>query len=220
MFYAHGGFGGAPPNDGQRRFITHVDGFARLLEASARGSSRACPTPSSASRRTACAPSRPMNWRRWWRSPPAGPIHIHAAEQTGEVEDCVAWSGARPVQWLLDNAAVDARWCLVHATHMTDDGDRAAGAQRRGGGILPDHRGESRRRHRPRRRRTSRPAARSASARIRTCRSASREELRQLEYSQRLRDRARNVIGSRRQPFDRTRAVRRGGARRRAGARA
>src|SRR6185436_3523409 len=51
---------------------------------------------------------------------PGGPIHIHAAEQTGEVEQCLAWSGARPVEWLLDHAAVDAGWCLVHATHMND----------------------------------------------------------------------------------------------------
>ncbi len=47
------------------------------------------------------------------------PIHIHIAEQIREVEDCLAWSGARPVAWLLDHAPVDARWCLVHATHMT-----------------------------------------------------------------------------------------------------
>jgi formimidoylglutamate deiminase len=47
------------------------------------------------------------------------PIHIHIAEQTQEVQDCIAWSGQRPVQWLLDHAPVDARWCLVHATHMT-----------------------------------------------------------------------------------------------------
>src|SRR5437660_1393270 len=50
---------------------------------------------------------------------PDAPVHIHIAEQVREVEDCVAWSGARPVEWLLDHAAVDARWCLVHATHMT-----------------------------------------------------------------------------------------------------
>ena len=50
---------------------------------------------------------------------PGAPMHIHIAEQVREVEDCVAWSGARPVEWLLDHAAVDARWCLVHATHMT-----------------------------------------------------------------------------------------------------
>ena len=53
------------------------------------------------------------------RLAPTGPIHIHAAEQVKEVEDCVAWSGKRPVEWLLDNAAVNERWCLIHATHMT-----------------------------------------------------------------------------------------------------
>jgi formimidoylglutamate deiminase len=48
----------------------------------------------------------------------ARPVHIHVAEQEKEVADCVAWSGARPVAWLLDHARVDRRWCLVHATHM------------------------------------------------------------------------------------------------------
>jgi formimidoylglutamate deiminase len=48
------------------------------------------------------------------------PIHIHIAEQTREVEECVAWSNARPVDWLLDRQAVGPRWCLVHATHMTE----------------------------------------------------------------------------------------------------
>ena len=47
------------------------------------------------------------------------PIHIHIAEQIGEVQDCLALRDARPVEWLLDHAPVDARWCLVHATHMT-----------------------------------------------------------------------------------------------------
>ena len=47
------------------------------------------------------------------------PIHIHIAEQTAEVDECIAIRGARPVQWLLENAAVDARWTLVHATHLT-----------------------------------------------------------------------------------------------------
>ncbi len=48
-----------------------------------------------------------------------GPVHIHIAEQETEVADCVAAYGARPVEWLLDNAEVDSGWCLVHATHMT-----------------------------------------------------------------------------------------------------
>ena len=50
-----------------------------------------------------------------------GPIHIHVAEQVAEVDECLALRGARPVAWLLDNAAVDSRWCLVHATHVTAD---------------------------------------------------------------------------------------------------
>ena len=50
---------------------------------------------------------------------PACPVHIHISEQTKEVDDCVAWSGARPVDWLLDNAPVDRDWVCVHATHMT-----------------------------------------------------------------------------------------------------
>ncbi|MBS0581964.1 MAG: formimidoylglutamate deiminase [Proteobacteria bacterium] len=47
------------------------------------------------------------------------PVHIHIAEQIGEVQDCLALRNARPVEWLLDNMPVDARWCLVHATHMS-----------------------------------------------------------------------------------------------------
>lgn len=47
------------------------------------------------------------------------PVHIHIAEQRSEVEDCIAWSGRRPVEWLLENAPVGEHWCLIHATHVT-----------------------------------------------------------------------------------------------------
>ncbi|HEY5760779.1 MAG TPA: amidohydrolase family protein, partial [Steroidobacter sp.] len=50
----------------------------------------------------------------------SAPIHIHIAEQTKEVDECRAWSGRRPVAWLLENAPVDERWCLVHATHVDE----------------------------------------------------------------------------------------------------
>ncbi len=64
-------------------------------------------------------------------------MHIHIAEQMQEVRDSLASSGARPLQWLLDHAAVDERWCLVHATHL-DDAERE-GAARRGAviGLCP-----------------------------------------------------------------------------------
>jgi formimidoylglutamate deiminase len=53
--------------------------------------------------------------------PAARPVHIHIAEQQGEVQQSLDWSGRRPVQWLLENVAVDSRWCLIHATHLVDD---------------------------------------------------------------------------------------------------
>jgi formimidoylglutamate deiminase len=56
---------------------------------------------------------------------PGAPIHIHIAEQMAEVEACVETHGARPVQWLLDRFDVNARWCLVHATHI-DETETAA----------------------------------------------------------------------------------------------
>ncbi|NNC53001.1 MAG: formimidoylglutamate deiminase [Erythrobacter sp.] len=68
---------------------------------------------------------------------PAGPIHIHAAEQVKEIEEVEAALGARPVRWLLDNMSVDDRWCLIHATHI-DEGE-TSGLARSGAvaGLCP-----------------------------------------------------------------------------------
>ncbi|WP_109574793.1 formimidoylglutamate deiminase [Aminobacter sp. AP02] len=118
VFYAHSGFGGAPANEGQRRFINDPNRFARLFEKCGEAlkaingavlglaphSLRAA-TPDELSAVKAMT---------------TGPIHIHIAEQVKEVEDCLAWSGARPVEWLLRHADVGKRWCLIHATHMTE----------------------------------------------------------------------------------------------------
>jgi formimidoylglutamate deiminase len=117
-FYAHGGCGGKPATPGQARFLSGLDGFARLVEASrahlaALDGARLGIAPHSL--RAVDAPEL----RALCLAFPAGPVHIHAAEQESEVEECLAWSGARPVQWLLDNMNVDERWCLIHCTHMT-----------------------------------------------------------------------------------------------------
>jgi formiminoglutamate deiminase len=117
VFYAHSNFGGLPPTDGQKRFVHDVDGFARLVEA-CRGIAAGLPeamvgiAPHSlravtAEELTAILPLAA-----------GGPIHIHVAEQTKEVDDCLAATGARPVRWLMNHAEVDRRWCLVHATHI------------------------------------------------------------------------------------------------------
>ena len=119
VFYAHSDFGGAAPTPAQRRFLHDIDGFADLLD----GCKRAlADTPDAV---LGLAPhslraSTPQELQALVALAP-GPIHIHIAEQTREVDACLAWSGQRPVEWLYANAAVDARWCLVHATHVNSD---------------------------------------------------------------------------------------------------
>jgi len=68
---------------------------------------------------------------------PGAPIHIHAAEQRKEVDDCLAWSGKRPVAWLLDHHAVDKRWCLVHSTQLDDDETYRLAASGAVAGLCP-----------------------------------------------------------------------------------
>src|SRR6185437_6094480 len=119
VFYAHGGFGGRPPGTGQRRFITDPAGFAKLMEASRRAIAPlagavlgVAPHSLRAATTAEIAAILPLA--------EGGPVHIHVAEQTKEVDDCLAWCGRRPVDLLLDQAPVDTRWCLVHATHMSE----------------------------------------------------------------------------------------------------
>jgi formimidoylglutamate deiminase len=120
VLYAHGGFGGAEPSAAQRRFVHDPESYLMLLDAlepdSKRGrnalgagfhSLRAV-TPDEIS-----AVLQGMN--------PGMPIHIHVAEQQKEVNDCMAWCGRRPIQLLFDKWNIDSHWCLVHATHAADD---------------------------------------------------------------------------------------------------
>jgi len=192
VFYAHGNFGGVPPTPGQRRFVTDLDQYARLVDASRQV---LAPLPDA---RLGVAPHSlravsPAELRRVVGLLAGAPVHIHAAEQIKEVEECVAWSGVRPVQWLLDNADVDSRWCLVHATHMLADESARLARSGAVAGFCPvteANLGDG-----------IAPAAAfmraGGTVGIGTdsnVRIGVSEELRQLEYSQRLRDRARNVL--------------------------
>ncbi|MET0264224.1 MAG: formimidoylglutamate deiminase [Duganella sp.] len=69
--------------------------------------------------------------------PAARPLHIHIAEQRAEVQQSLDWSGRRPVQWLFDHVAVDQRWCLVHATHLTPDEVQCIAASGAVAGLCP-----------------------------------------------------------------------------------
>ncbi|MER8799888.1 formimidoylglutamate deiminase [Mesorhizobium sp. M0998] len=119
VFYAHSSFGGAAPNEGQRRFINNVKQFSRLVEK-CRESILALNQGVVGVAPHSLRAVTPEELENITVMVPEGPIHIHIAEQMREVEDCLAWSGARPVEWLLANAKVDQRWCLIHATHMTE----------------------------------------------------------------------------------------------------
>lgn len=119
-FYAHGSFGGAAPHDGQRRFVCSVDHFTKLMAASRKAIAN-LPGANIGIAPHSLRAVAPDELAAIIPLAEGGPVHIHAAEQVKEVEDCLAWSGRRPVQWLLEHAPVDQRWCLIHATHTTSD---------------------------------------------------------------------------------------------------
>ncbi len=111
VFYAQGNFGGAPATPGQRRFINSLDDYEKLLA----GCEALAPTGIAPHSLRAVTPDQLATLTRIAR--PGRPIHIHIAEQTAEVDACLAWSGQRPVQWLLSHAELGPQWCLIHATH-------------------------------------------------------------------------------------------------------
>lgn len=119
VLYTHGGFGPAPAGPGQRRFLNDLDRYARLVE-------RCDALVTRPQDRVGIAPHSlravaPEQLAALAAACPGRPVHIHIAEQTQEVDDCLAQTGARPVEWLLANAPVGPDWCLIHATHLTPD---------------------------------------------------------------------------------------------------
>lgn len=195
VLYQAAGFGGTPPREEQRRFVRSTESMLRLME-------RLRPLCETQDARLGMAPHSlravpPGSLREALAGldaiDAAAPVHIHVAEQTGEVDACLAWSGQRPVEWLLDHAPVDGRWCLVHATHMTADECRRAAAAGAVAGLCPTteaNLGDGI---------FDVPAWRAAGGRwgvgsdSHACVNAA-EELMMLEYSQRLHLRQRNVI--------------------------
>ena len=139
VLYQTSGFGGKPPREDQARFIRSTDSMLSLLQqlepaVRAQGANlglaphslRAVPPDSL---QAAVSGLHAML--------PQAPVHIHIAEQTQEVDDCIAWSGQRPVQWLMNHAPVDQRWCLIHATHMTPEEYANAAQSKAVAGICP-----------------------------------------------------------------------------------
>ena len=192
VFYAHSTFGGAAPSDGQRRFIDDPDSFGRLLDGCRAAAGKVEGSVVGVAPHSLRAVT-PEELAMVASMAGDAPIHIHAAEQVKEVEDCILWSGARPVEWLLANADVDRRWCLIHATHMTDEETSRLAASGAVAGLCPiteANLGDG-----------TFPAPQFVKHGGRFGIGSDSnvligipDELRQLEYSQRLAHRARNVL--------------------------
>jgi formimidoylglutamate deiminase len=136
VFYAHSDFGGAAPMAAQRRFVHDTDGFLRLVAELARNERQVVGVAPHSLR--AVAPQELAEIVAFARAKLVGaPIHIHAAEQRKEVDDCLAWCGARPVEWLLEHTGIDAQWCVIHATHMTAEETRGLASTGAVVGLCP-----------------------------------------------------------------------------------
>jgi formimidoylglutamate deiminase len=201
VLYQTSGFGGTSPSEGQRRFIRSTDNILALLQ-------KLKPLCEAQDARLGLAPHSlravpPNSLREALAGLHAldvtAPVHIHIAEQTAEVDACLAWSGQRPVQWLLDHAPVDDRWCLVHATHMTPEESIRAALTGAVAGLCPSTEAN-----------LGDGIFDAASwlqgggrwgvgSDSHACVNAA-EELMLLEYSQRLATRQRNVLASTEQP--------------------
>ncbi len=195
VFYANGGFGGIAPAEGQRRFVSDVAMYHRLVDGARKAVSSLDDAVVGIAPHSLRAVT-PQTLDEVLAMAGSGPVHIHIAEQMKEVEDCVAWSGQRPVTWLLDHAPVDHRWCLVHATHLEPretQGLAASGAvaglcpiteANLGDGIFQG---------------VDFLAARGAFGvgSDSNIEISAPGELKQFEYSQRLKHRARNVLAER-----------------------
>jgi formimidoylglutamate deiminase len=193
VLYSYGGAGEVPLAGGQLRFGNSVDAYNALVARIRTGL-----TGMSEDTKVGIAPhslraTSPADLQTLLAAHDGGPVHIHIAEQPKEVRDIQARLGARPVEWLLENAPVNRDWCLIHATHMSDsetvnmarsgavaglcpiteanlgDGAFNGVAYLNAGGVFG--------------------IGSDSNVRI-----ALGEELRQLEYSQRLRDLQRNVM--------------------------
>ncbi|MGB0495931.1 MAG: formimidoylglutamate deiminase [Kangiellaceae bacterium] len=124
VLYSYSGFGEQPPSKQQRRFIHSIEEYLNLVNQLNKNYSK----QSNFTLGIAPHSLRAVSEKQLSDVVPFirninqnAPIHIHIAEQLKEVENCLSFYKQRPVEWLLNNYAVDQNWCLVHATHLTPD---------------------------------------------------------------------------------------------------
>jgi formimidoylglutamate deiminase len=194
--YTFGGFGGERPGQGQRRFINGAESFLRIIGAlvkagEGRPLERVGMSPHSLRAVTAELLDEVLQGLDAMVA--NAPVHIHVAEQTKEVEDCLAWCSRRPVQYLLENLPVSSRWCAIHATHMSGTEIAALANSGAVAGLCPTTEANLGDGTFPAPSYLAQGGAIAIGSDSHICVSPA-EDLRQLEYSQRLLYRARTVL--------------------------
>ena len=119
VLYAYGGFDAQPPSDGQKRFLNDADGFLEIVESLEKDISASNNATLGIAPHSLRAVSKSLLDEVLSANKQTSLVHIHVAEQVKEVDDCLSWSKQRPVEWLLNNFEIDENWCLIHATHLT-----------------------------------------------------------------------------------------------------
>lgn len=140
VLYQYAGFGQKMPNEGQKRFINSTKQFNQLVSDCYTLSKQFQNTNvgiAPHSLRAADKDSIESAVKHIRTLDKYAPIHIHIAEQQQEVDDCLAHYKKRPVQWLLDNFEVDKHWCLIHATHITQQEQKSIVTSEAIVGICP-----------------------------------------------------------------------------------
>ena len=120
VLYRYGGFGGAASVDGQKRFINDGEGFIEIVKTLQKATAGDANASVGIAPHSLRAIDHELLTEVISGVGDIAAIHIHIAEQTREVDDCLEWCGQRPVEWLMRNFEVDSSWCLVHATHLND----------------------------------------------------------------------------------------------------
>ncbi|QUX93235.1 formimidoylglutamate deiminase [Marinomonas sp. A3A] len=137
VLYSHSGFGGQAPNAGQARFINSTDSYLALHQACDKALANHPRHKLGICFHSLRAVTKPQIETVLSALKQDVPIHIHIAEQQKEVQDSLAFSGQRPVEWLHNEVGLNGRWCLVHATHLTDTERQAIASNQAVAGLCP-----------------------------------------------------------------------------------
>lgn len=140
VLYENGGYAGKEPNPGQRRFISKPDQLLNIIETVDtihKSDPQVC---------VGVAPHSPRQVTREGMQAvidglgalnPDAPIHIHVAEQEKDITESIEYTGLRPVEWVLKHFDIDPRWCMVHATHLTEAETRQLAKSGAVAGLCP-----------------------------------------------------------------------------------